>query len=88
MIQILMKKNQLVIVQNLLKLFSGEMLFYQNLVLLFLDCDNLTTISATDAPIITESNLNYLFVGCKSLEYASSLADWDVSDATEMARDF
>jgi hypothetical protein len=52
-------------------------------------CTNLTTISATDYPDLTNvQTLSEMFVGCTSLIFPSSILNWDVSNVQDFTSAF
>mgnify|MGYP003653939078 FL=1 len=52
-------------------------------------CTNLTTISATDYPDLTNViSFNEMFVGCTSLIFPSSISNWDVSNVQDFTSCF
>ncbi|ACT93140.1 BspA family leucine-rich repeat surface protein [Dyadobacter fermentans] len=51
----------------------------------FKDCNNLTAISATDAPVLSNvTNMSSAFSGCKLLASAPNIGNWNVSTVTKM----
>ncbi|WP_090157871.1 BspA family leucine-rich repeat surface protein [Dyadobacter soli] len=49
-------------------------------------CSNLSTISATDAPILTSvTSMRQAFRGCNKLSLAPNMNNWDVSTVTDMS---
>jgi surface protein len=52
----------------------------------FYGCSNLTVVTATDLPILTNvTSTSFMFYGCVSLVYNSTLNNWDVSNVTDMS---
>ena len=52
----------------------------------FYGCSNLTVVTATDLPILTNvTSTSFMFYGCLNLVYNSTLNSWDVSNVTNMS---
>jgi len=52
----------------------------------FYGCSNLTVITATDSPILTNvTSTSYMFSDCLNLTYNTTLNNWDVSNITDMS---
>ena len=52
----------------------------------FYGCSNLTVVTATDLPILTNvTSTSFMFYGCLNLVYNSTLNSWDVSNVTDMS---
>jgi surface protein len=52
----------------------------------FYGCSNLSVITATDLPILTNvTSTSFMFYGCLYLVYNSTLNSWDVSNVTDMS---
>ena len=52
-------------------------------------CTNLTTITATDYPNLTNvQSLEEMFVGCSSLNFPASIGNWDVSNVADFTSCF
>ncbi|SDH41309.1 Por secretion system C-terminal sorting domain-containing protein [Dyadobacter soli] len=55
----------------------------------YLDCSNLSAISATDVPILTNvRSMQFAFYNCTSLSSAPNINNWDVSGVTDMSQMF
>ena len=55
----------------------------------FRGCENLTNITATDIPNLSQvTNFSYMFYGCSKLNGPANIGDWDVSNVTNFAHMF
>lgn len=55
----------------------------------YVDCSNLSAISATDVPLLTNvRSMQFAFYSCTSLSSAPNINNWDVSGVTDMSQMF
>ncbi len=75
--------------QDLLAIEQWGTTVWSTLESAFIDCTTLSTISATDAPVLTNvTNTAGMFAGCSALASAPNINNWDMSHVTNMREMF